>query len=66
MRVDLNDCSDAELIRAAGADAATFGVLYERHALRVYNVESPPARLDRERPDRGYVRAGAAGTAPLS
>lgn len=36
MRVDLNDCSDAELIRAAGADAAAFGILYERHALRVY------------------------------
>jgi hypothetical protein len=36
MRVDSNDCSDAELIRAAGADAAAFGVLYERHALRVY------------------------------
>jgi RNA polymerase sigma factor (sigma-70 family) len=28
--------SDAELIRAAGSDAAAFGVLYERHALRVY------------------------------
>ena len=36
MQVDPNDCSDAELIRAAGADAAAFGVLYERHALRVY------------------------------
>ena len=36
MRVDPNDCSDAELIRAAGADAAAFGILYERHALRVY------------------------------
>jgi RNA polymerase sigma-70 factor, ECF subfamily len=36
MRLDPEDCSDAELIRAAGADAAAFGVLYERHALRVY------------------------------
>ena len=37
MRVDANGCSDAELIRTAGADAAAaFGVLYERHALRVY------------------------------
>lgn len=27
---------DAELIRAARSDAAAFGVLYERHALRVY------------------------------
>ena len=36
MRFDPNDCSDAELIRAAGADAAAFGILYERHALRVY------------------------------
>lgn len=36
MQVDPNDCSDAELIRAAGADAAAFGTLYERHALRVY------------------------------
>jgi RNA polymerase sigma factor (sigma-70 family) len=36
MEVDANDCSDAELIRAAEADAAAFGVLYERHALRVY------------------------------
>jgi hypothetical protein len=36
MRVDSNDCSDAGLIRAAGADAASFGVSYERHALRVY------------------------------
>jgi RNA polymerase sigma factor (sigma-70 family) len=36
MQVEPNDCSDAELMRAAGADAAAFGVLYERHALRVY------------------------------
>ena len=36
MRVDPSDCSDAELIRAAGADAAAFGLLYERHALGVY------------------------------
>ena len=36
MRVDPSDCSDAELIRAAGADAAAFGLLYERHALRVH------------------------------
>jgi hypothetical protein len=35
MRVDSNDGSDAELIRAARADAAAFRVLYERHALRV-------------------------------
>src|SRR5262245_3763996 len=28
--------SDAELIRAAGKDAAAFGALYERHALRIY------------------------------
>jgi RNA polymerase sigma-70 factor (ECF subfamily) len=36
MRGDSIDSSDAELIRAAGADAAAFGALYERHALRVY------------------------------
>ena len=36
MRVDPNDCSDADLIRAADHGAAAFGVLYERHALRVY------------------------------
>jgi RNA polymerase sigma factor (sigma-70 family) len=36
MQVDSDDCSDAELIRAAEADASAFGVLYERHALRVY------------------------------
>src|SRR5262245_4621094 len=36
MPVDSKDCSDAELMRAAGADAAAFGVLYERHALRIY------------------------------
>jgi RNA polymerase sigma-70 factor (ECF subfamily) len=34
--VDSNDRSDAELIRAAGAEAAAFGILYERHALAVY------------------------------
>jgi RNA polymerase sigma-70 factor (ECF subfamily) len=34
MQVDPNLCSDAELIRAA--DASAFGLLYERHALRVY------------------------------
>jgi RNA polymerase sigma-70 factor, ECF subfamily len=31
-----NDGSDADLIRAAESDAAAFGVLYERHALRVH------------------------------
>ena len=36
MQVDSNDCSDAELLRVAGTDAAAFGVLYERHALRIY------------------------------
>ncbi len=36
MRVDSSDASDAELIRAARSDAAAFGVLYERHVLRVY------------------------------
>ena len=36
MRVDASVCSDAELIRAADVDAQAFGVLYERHALRVY------------------------------
>jgi RNA polymerase sigma factor (sigma-70 family) len=36
MQVDPNGCSDAELIRAAGADASAFGVLYERHAIRVF------------------------------
>ena len=36
MRHDPNDRSDADLIRAAGADAAAFGILYQRHALRVY------------------------------
>ena len=36
MRLDPNDCSDAELIESANEDAAAFGVLYERHALRVY------------------------------
>jgi RNA polymerase sigma-70 factor (ECF subfamily) len=36
MRGDSSDASDAELIRAASSDAAAFGDLYERHALRVY------------------------------
>ena len=36
MRVDSSDVSDAELIRAARSDTAAFGVLYERHALKVY------------------------------
>jgi RNA polymerase sigma factor (sigma-70 family) len=36
MRGDSIDTSDAELIGAAGSDAAAFGALYERHALRVY------------------------------
>jgi RNA polymerase sigma-70 factor (ECF subfamily) len=36
MQVDPNDCSDAELMREASADAAAFGALYERHALRIY------------------------------
>jgi hypothetical protein len=36
MQVDPNDCSDAELIGAADADAAAFGLLYEWHALQVY------------------------------
>ena len=36
MRVDPSECSDAELIRAAGTDASAFGLLYERHALQVY------------------------------
>jgi hypothetical protein len=40
MQVDPNDCSDAELIRAAGADAAAFGVLYELHAIRIYRWSS--------------------------
>lgn len=31
-----NDDSDAQLIQASGSDAAAFGALYERHALRVY------------------------------
>jgi RNA polymerase sigma-70 factor (ECF subfamily) len=31
-----SDASDAELIRAAGSDAAAFGALYERHAFRVH------------------------------
>jgi RNA polymerase sigma factor (sigma-70 family) len=31
-----SELSDAELIRAAKSDAAAFGALYERHALRVY------------------------------
>ena len=30
------DRSDADLIRAASADAATFGLVYERHALQVF------------------------------
>jgi RNA polymerase sigma-70 factor, ECF subfamily len=36
MRADVDDRSDSELIRAAQVDAAAFGILYERHALRVY------------------------------
>lgn len=36
MRGDQSDASDSELIQAAGSDAAAFGALYERHALRVY------------------------------
>ena len=36
MRGNSSDRSDAELVRAAGSDAAAFGALYERHALRVY------------------------------
>jgi RNA polymerase sigma factor (sigma-70 family) len=36
MRRDSDDLSDAELIQAAGTDAAAFGLLYERHGLRIY------------------------------
>ena len=36
MQGDASGASDAELIRAAGSDAAAFGALYERHALEVY------------------------------
>src|SRR5580765_7390669 len=36
MRVEPSEHSDADLIRAAGSDPAAFGVLYERHAFRVY------------------------------
>jgi RNA polymerase sigma factor (sigma-70 family) len=36
MRGESNDGSDADLIRAAGSEAAAFGALYERHAPRVY------------------------------
>jgi len=36
MRVEPSKYSDADLIRAAGSDPAAFGVLYERHAFRVY------------------------------
>jgi RNA polymerase sigma-70 factor (ECF subfamily) len=36
MRVDASEPSDAELIRAADAQAAAFGLLYERHALRIH------------------------------
>ena len=36
MRSDPSDTSDAELISAAGSDAAAFGALYERHAIKVY------------------------------
>jgi RNA polymerase sigma-70 factor (ECF subfamily) len=36
MRADSRDGSDADLIRAAGSEAAAFAALYERHALRVY------------------------------
>jgi hypothetical protein len=56
MRVDPNDCSDAELIRAAGADAAAFGVLYERHALRVYTWSR--RRLDWAASEGVYDAAG--------
>jgi RNA polymerase sigma factor (sigma-70 family) len=31
-----NEDSDADLIQASGSDAAAFGALYERHALKVY------------------------------
>jgi RNA polymerase sigma factor (sigma-70 family) len=34
--MDAREASDADLIRAAESDAAAFGALYERHALRVY------------------------------
>jgi RNA polymerase sigma-70 factor, ECF subfamily len=36
MQDDSDARSDAELIRAAGADATAFGALYERHALSVH------------------------------
>jgi Sigma-70 region 2 len=36
MRSEASEGSDADLIRAAGSDAAAFGALYERHALSVY------------------------------
>lgn len=36
MHADSRDGSDADLIRAAASEAAAFGALYERHALRVY------------------------------
>ena len=36
MRGVPSDAADAELIRAAGSDAASFGALYERHAMTVY------------------------------
>jgi RNA polymerase sigma-70 factor, ECF subfamily len=36
MRVDASGLSDAELIRAAGSDAAAFSLLYERHALQIH------------------------------
>jgi RNA polymerase sigma-70 factor, ECF subfamily len=32
-----NEDSDADLIQASGSDAAAFGALYERHALKVYS-----------------------------
>jgi RNA polymerase sigma factor (sigma-70 family) len=36
MTADSSESSDADLIRASGSDPAAFGVLYERHALRIY------------------------------
>jgi RNA polymerase sigma-70 factor (ECF subfamily) len=37
MQGELSEGSDADLIRAAESDAAAFGALYERHALRVHS-----------------------------
>ena len=64
MRADPNDCSDAELIKQEQTRPPSVPVRAARAP--GLHLESPPARVGRERPDRGDLRAGVAATAPLS